>query len=349
MNRTSLFALVAVATAASIVLLSGCDKKQTLYVYNWAEYIDPEAITQFEQENNCNVSIDSFDSNEAMLAKLLAGASGYDVVFPTSYIVNSMKKHGLLSKIDKTKLPNVIANFDKNYERFLENKDFEWSVPYAFGITGIAWRNDKVDFPTNLSWNVLANSNFHRICLLDDIREMIGLGLKVNGFSVNSTNVVEHEKALNTILEWKKNALKLDNVQYRNELVNAQIYVSIGYNSDILQVRDEIPDVPIGFQIPVEGSTCCFDEIVILKNGNLELAHKFIDFMYKPEIAAQNCKYICSAIPNSGMKELLDSEYLDNELMFPTKEILDKLEMTLDIGDGIKLWNETWDKFKSNK
>ena len=335
---------------SSIIFLGGCfEKKETLYVYNWAEYIDPDVVERFEQENKCRVSIDNFDSNEAMLAKLLAGASGYDVIFPTSYIVNSMKNHGFLSKIDKSKLPNVVENFDENYERFLENKNFEWSVPYAFGITGIAWRKDKVDFPTNLSWSVLGNTKFKRICLLDDIREMIGIGLKVNGFSVNSTNRFEHEKALNTIIEWKKNALKLDNVQYRTELVNAQIYASIGYNSDILQVRDENPDVQIEFQIPIEGSTCCFDEIVIMKNGNVELAHKFIDFLYRPEIAAQNCKYICSAQPNSGMKNHMEKEDLDNQLMFPTKEILDKLEMTLDIGDGIFLWNETWDKFKSSK
>lgn len=346
MNKTSLFALVA---TASIVLFSGCDKKQTLYVYNWAEYIEPEIIEQFEQENNCKVSIDNFDSNEAMLAKLLAGGTGYDVVFPTSYIVNSMKQHDLLARIDKSKLPNVVINFDRNYERFLENKDFEWSVPYAFGMTGIAWRNDKVEFPTNLSWTVLANNKFKRICLLDDIREMIGIGLKVNGFSVNSTNRVEHEKALNTILAWKKNAIKLDNVQYRTELVSAQIYISLGYNSDVLQVKDESPDVPIEFKIPVEGSTCCFDEIVILKNGNVELAHKFIDFLYRTDIAAKNCKFICSAIPNSGMKRLMDKDDLENELMFPTDEILNKLEMTCDLGDGIELWNDTWDRFKATK
>lgn len=336
--------------AASLAILVGCsEKRETLYVYNWAEYIDPEVIVQFEMENQCKVYLDTFDSNESMLAKLLAGATGYDVVFPTSYIVNSMRQHGLLSEIDESKLPNVVANFDHNYGRFIENKGFKWSVPYAFGMTGMAWRRDKVDIPTNVSWNVLASNQVKRICLLDDIREMIGIGLKVNGFSVNSTNKVDHEKALNTILAWKKNANKLDNVQYRTELVSAQIYVSLGYNSDVLQVKDENQDLPIEFKIPIEGSTCCFDEMVILKNGNVDLAHKFIDFLYRTDIAAKNCKFICSAIPNSGMKRLMDKEDLENELMFPSKEILDRLEMTLDLGDGIELWNETWDRFKSNK
>lgn len=338
----------AITATLMMCLAFGCkDAKQTLYVYTWADYIDPDVIAKFETVHDCHVEIDTFDSNEAALAKLLAGANNYDVMFPTSYVIPTMRRNGLLSEIDANKLPNVMKNFDSKYQKFISNEGFKWSIPYAFGMTGIAWRSDKLHFDDELSWHVLDEGDGKRICLLDDMREMFGIALKLNGFSVNSTNKVELEKAVNAAIKWKANAMKLDNTQYRTGLVSGEMYVAIGYNSDVLQIKDENPSAHIEFKIPKEGSTCCFDEMVILKNGKSDLSHKFIDFLYDAEVAAQNCKYICSAMPNVAMKAHMEKEDLENELMFPSEDILKRLELTDEIDEALPMWNEFWDKFKA--
>jgi spermidine/putrescine transport system substrate-binding protein len=343
----------------NICLFIGCsNNKQTLYVYNWSDYIDPELIVKFETENNCKVIIDQFDDNETMLAKMLAGADGYDIIFPSTYIIETFKKNDLIQKINLCYLTNVVKNIDKKYNRLMYDNSLTWSIPYAFSMTGIAYRHDKIkcDNTNSNSWNILFDSSADgRICILNDIREIIGIGLKYNGFSANSTNDVELIKALDTAIKFKHCAKKLDNIQYKTGIASAEFYICMGYNSDILQLKDEMDSFPITFFIPKEGSTCCFDEICITKNAkNIDLAYKFIDFLYDAENAAQNSKYIYAVVPNKGIWKYLDNEYKTNPLFNIPKETLDKLEPIHDVGiDGFIKFNKIWDKFiaasKDNK
>lgn len=140
------------AAAVLLLALLGCkEEKQNLYVYTWADYIDPELIQQFEKENDCRVVIDTFDCNESMLAKIMAGAKGYDILMPTEYIMPLLVDKDLIEPIDTNLLQNVIANFDKKFE---SEWSLKWNVPYAFSCTGILWRKDKC--PSDLEfkdWN----------------------------------------------------------------------------------------------------------------------------------------------------------------------------------------------------
>ena len=326
--------------------------KETLHVFNWSDYINPELITEFEEENNCKVVIDTFDDNETMLAKMLAGATGYDVIFPSSYVVPVLKKHELVQKLDMDKLPNVVANFDDSYNAVLHEDTFKYSIPYAFSVTGIAVRDDKVDIEgakskgVEKSWDFLLVPSLNKkICVLNDVREMLGIGLKKNGCSVNSTDDGELKKASEYAISLKKAARRMDNSEYRVGLANGTYIAAIGYSGDILQVKQENPDIQIRFFVPSEGSTCCWDEMSVTTFcRNVDLAHKFIDFLYEPENAARNMEYVCSIQPNKGMWEHLDDDVKENPMINFDKSVLNRVELIKDVGDNIRLHNKWWDE-----
>lgn len=344
---------VLMAVAASGILVSRfmhpSDIRPTLYIYNWADYIDPELITQFEKENDCKIIQDTFDDNETMLAKMLAGGNGYDIVFPSSYMIPVMRKHNLLKPLDVSLLPNVEQNFDHRYDGLKHESTLKYSVPYAFGWTGLAYRSDKID-PSHVinSWDLLKHPAFNgRVSALHDIREMLGIGLRMTGCSINSTDPKEISGSLDWILKLKPYIRKLDNSMYKSALATGEFYISVGYNSDTLQILQENEGVPVKFFIPDEGSTCTWDEMVITSDKNYELAHKFINFLYDPEVAAQNAPTVASVQPNKGMWEFMSKEDKTNPLMNPSEEDLKKLELIKDLGDKIDIYNKAWDTFTS--
>jgi spermidine/putrescine transport system substrate-binding protein len=340
--------------ACALSLFIGCtDSKRKLYVYNWADYIDPDLVAEFEKQNNCTVVIDQFDDNEAMLAKMLAGADGYDLIFPSSYIINMFKKNDLIQKIDLTKIPNVMKNIDRKYDKLMFDKTLNWSVPYAFSMTGICYRKDivKCNNSNSNSWNILTDpSTRNRVCILNDVREIIGIGLKCNGYSCNSTNDIELAKALKTALKFKYVSNKADNLQYKSGMACGEFYVCMGYNSDVLQLREEMPELPIEFFIPKEGSVCCFDEMCISKSSkNVDLALKFIDFLYVAENAAKNAIYICAAVPNKEIWKHMTDKYTKDPMINVPNDILNRLEMIKDVEHELVKYKKIWDEFKSTK
>lgn len=323
------------------------ERKPTLHIYNWSDYIDPELVAAFEEQEDCKVVIDTFDDNETLLAKLMAGAKGYDVIFPSSYVVPVLKRNNLIQRLDMEKLPNVKANFDDKYETVLHEDTFMFSIPYAFSITGIAYRNDKNIKEVPMSWDFLLSPSVQqKICILNDIREMLGIGLKRNGFSVNSLNEEHLTKATEYAKILKAAARRLDNSEYRVGLANGTFYAAIGYNSDVLQVKQENPDIAIEFFVPEEGSTCCWDEMCITTfSEQSDLAHKFIDFLYDARNAAQNIDYVCSIQPNKRMWEYLDEEKKSDPLVNLNSNILARVELIKDIGDNVVLYSKFWDEF----
>lgn len=334
--------------------LVGCKDKPTLYVYSWADYIDPEVLMEFEQTYNCSVCIDTFDDNETMFAKLLAGSSGYDILIPSSYIIPDLVKNNLIQKIDLSKVQNVKNNYDEKFNVLISQRltdDYWYSVPYAFSMTGILYRKDKVDkdFKFIPSWNLLFDKSFKgRVCILNDIREIIGIGLKMNGYSVNSTNEHELAESLKYCKKLKTAASKLDSIQYKSGIVNGEFNAAIGYNSDALQVfqENDMQDI-LEFFIPDEGAACCFDEMCIsVSSKQNDLAYKFIDFIYRSDVAAKNAKYNCTAVPNKAMWQHIPEDINNTQLNIPTN-ILKKLEQIKPVGKSLPLYNKVWDKFKS--
>lgn len=343
-----------IAAIAFAVFVFQREDKAELHVYTWSDYISPEVVEQFEKENDCRVVIDTFDDNESMLAKMQAGATGYDVIFPSSYIIPVLNRNNLIRDIDPELIPNVYSNFDAKFNGALHEYSMKYSVPYAFSITGIAVRRDKLAeevLNEPVSWELLRLPVLNkRVSVLNDIREMIGIGLKVNGYSLNSTNQDEIAKGAEYATTLKKAARRMDNVEYRIGLVDGTFIASIGYNSDIFQVKQENPEFPIEFIIPKEGSSCCWDEMCIpTSSKHQELAHRFINFIYDEEVAAKNMEYVGSIQPNSKMWEYLSDDLKADPLVNLSKDTLGKVELLKDVGEAIEIYNRHWDVVTNSK
>jgi spermidine/putrescine transport system substrate-binding protein len=344
MNKFSRIALSALALAATLAV-SGCgSKKPVLNVYTWSDYMAPEVVKEFEQRFNCKVQMNYFDSNEAMYAKFKNGARGYDVIFPSSYMVKLMDEQGMLRKLDKSLLPNT-ANVDGRYLSLAFDKEMDHSVPYMITVTCLAYTPAAGEVEANYSQFERADLA-GRMTLLNDLREVIGAALKHNGHSLNSVDDAELAEAKQTILGWKKNIATFENEQYKIGLASGEFLLVQGYSGDLMQVQDENEDIRI--VVPEEGSALSFDDMVIPVDApNPELAHAFINFLYDPEISAKNTEYVFYLCPNRASYELLGEETRANPILFPSEETVAKLEMIADLGEDNAKYNKLWDEIKA--
>ena len=332
--RTITRTLAILALAAA---LAGCGRSRpVLHIYNWSDYIAPDLIRQFEREFNCRVMLDTFDSNESMFAKLKAGATGYDLIFPSSYIVGIMRDQGMLQPLQHARLPNI-RHLDPAYMGIVADPAFTYSVPYMISHAGLAYLKSRCpDFePT---WGVLDRESYRgRMTMLNDMRETIGAGLKFLGFSLNTTNAEEIAAARDVVIRWKRNLAKFENEQYKNGIASGEFLVVHGYNGDICQVMEENDD--IAYAPPKEGVSLACDEMVIpVSSDNQELAYEFINFMLRPEVAAANMEWNLAQIPNLPAYDLIDKEIRSNPAIFLTSEVLANCRILEDVGESIALW-----------
>lgn len=342
---------VLAGTALALGAISGCGPAKTeLHIYTWSDYIAADVIAQFEKENNCTVVVDTFDSNEAMFAKLKAGSTGYDIIMPSSYQIPVMVKNKMIQVLDHSKLPNVRKNFDASYGTSILDPSFTYNVPYAVTYTGFAYRKDKIgDAPIN-SWKVFDTAALKgRMSLLADMRETIGGALKALGYSLNSTKKEEVDAAVNKVIEWKKNIAKFDNEQYKTAVAASEWFVGHGYSSDIIQIM--LDDENVGFSLPKEGFTIAFDEMVIAADSKqVELAHKFINFCYDPDVAAANMSDVCSPMPIAAAFPKLDEKL--RKLIVLDAQTLSRGEVLRDFDDNPevrKMYIDAWDRIKAGK
>lgn len=339
---------MAAVALAMVILAAACARQQaTLHLYTWADYIKPEIVQQFEKENQCDVVIDTFDSNEAMYAKLKAGATGYDLAVPSSYMAKVMWKQGMLQPLGKDRIPNL-ARVDLEYLKIAMDRHMAYSAPYMMTITGIAYLKDRVsDFqPT---WAVFERADLKgRMTMLNDMRETIGAALKFLGYSLNTRDEQELEAARDVVIRWKRNLAKFENEQYKTGLASAEFLLVHGYSGDILQVQDENEGVI--FAVPREGTSIACDDLVILKDApDPDLARKFIDFLHRPEVAAQNTEFISYLCPNAASYQLLSQETRDNPTLFPPAEVRQRAEVIDDLGADNAKYTKVWDEIKASQ
>jgi len=331
-----------------LMFLASCGRaKPTLNIYTWADYFKPALVQRFEKEFNCRVLIDTFDSNESMYAKLKAGASGYDLLTPTSYMVSLMNSQGMLQPLDHRLLPNLV-HIDPEYLQQAVDKTMDHSVPYMIVNTGLAYLKSKVpDFVP--SWSMFDRADLKgRMTMLNDLRETIGAGLKFLGYSLNSTNEEELQEAKAVVLRWKKNIAKYENEQYKTGVASGEFLLVHSYSGDILQVQRENPDVM--FAIPAEGTTVSVDDLVIPRAAKeVRLAHAFINFLHDPRVAAENVSFLCYLSPNRDCYPLLSPELRNNPALFLSPEIRAKSEIVADLGPANALYIKLWDEIKSAK
>lgn len=333
--------------ALAVFILAGCAKsKRDLNLYIWSDYIDPELIKEFEAQHNCRVIIDTFDSNEAMYAKLKAGATGYDLLFPTSYMAEVLNNEGMLQPLDLSQAPNT-KYVDKEY---LADKAFDktmaYSVPYMIGSTGIAYLDGKAGDVED-SWSDFDHADLKgRMTMLNDMRETLGAALKYKGYSLNTTNEAEIKEAGEVVKRWKQNLAKFENEQYKSGIASGEFYLVHGYSGDILQVQEENEDVV--YILPKEGFAIACDDMLIPKGAeDVDLAYAFINFIHEPKNAARNIEYVYYLCPNTGAYELVPDEIKEDPAVFIPEEKLKRAETIRDLGADNEKYTRVWDDVKS--
>ena len=321
-------------------------EKKTLNLFIWSNYVSDESLKEFEKESNIKVNVTQYASNEEVLAKLLAGASGYDIAVPSYYIVSAMINLGLLEPIDKS----IISNREKLDTKLL-GKDFdpknEYSLPYGWASTGIAI--NKKFFPEGLkSWKeFLENPKLKgHIALLDDIREVFGIALKINGQSINVRDEKVIQEAQKYLLSHKAQ-IKAYLSDPMEAMLNGEVWASQMFSSDALQASFKTKG-QIEYVIPTEGATFSIDNLVILKSSKNKLeAHKLLNYLISP---ANNKRFVQKMFAGPILletKAALPLEYQTNKGLFPSDETLKKMEMLKDLGPAATIYDRFWTELKT--
>lgn len=324
----------------TLLFVLGCktDSKKELRVYNWANYIGENTIKDFEAEFGYKVVYDNFSSNEELLAKLQAGASGYDVIVPSDYMVDIMKKEGLLSKLDKSKVPNF-----KNVDEKHLGKEFdpqnEYCAPYHWGTVGLGINTEFVKEDVD-SWSILWNEKYKgKISMLDDPRSGFIPALRLMGHSINSTDKGEIDLAKRDMLRQKPLVFAYTSDQYIDMLAAGDVWIAQGYSGDILQAKKENPSIEL--ILPREGSEIAIDLMCIPEKApNKDGAHEFINYILRAEVAASIANEIRYATTNKAAREFLDEDLVNDPNAYPSD--LSNLNALTDVGAAQELYDAAW-------
>jgi spermidine/putrescine transport system substrate-binding protein len=330
--------------------MSAFAQDKVLYLYNWSEYL-PEAVLEgFEQETGIKVVYTTFDSNEAMYAKLrlVDRKNSYDLVVPSTYYVSKMRKEGLLARLDKTKLEGFDRLDSKLLDRSFDPGN-EYSVPYLWGSTGIALNTDKVKAGTVTRWADLWRPEFKdRLLLTNDMREVFHVGLRVLGYSGNSTQPREIEAAYQKLTTLVPNVRVYDSEAPRMPYLEGETDAGMIWNGEAYQAHGENP--AIVYIYPAEGAALWMDSLVIPKNArNVEFSYRFINYILRPEIGKAISEEIGYATPNLASLALLDESLRDNRTVYPNALDLKNTEFQVDVGDAIKVYEKYWELLKAGR
>lgn len=341
------FALINLSMNTSCTKKSAENTERVLNVAIWANYMPPQNSEAFTKATGIKINFSNYASNEEVLAKIQAGGAGFDVVFPSDYMVAIMAKLNLLQELDKSKIPNL-AQIDTKFMGQSFDPDNAYSLPYNFSTSGIAYNKDLIK-NTPSSWKaVLNNKDLNgKISLLDDVRESMALALKMNNFSVNSKKPEELEKAKITLLEFKKK-LKMFRTDIIDPLVNKEIALALAYSSDALQAAAKSGG-KIEYVLAEEGGTYAIDNMVILKDAkNIKEAHELINFLLSQEANTEFVKTKFGTPVVKGVRERLPAELQNMKALFPMDTQLKKLESLQDLGDTTTDYDRIWTEVKSN-
>lgn len=338
-----------VGAMAGALLLTGtaatANAAGELNVYNWGDYINPEVLDRFAKEYDVKVTLDTYGSNEEMLAKIQAGATGYDIVFPSVHMHDIMHKLDLLWKSDINQHPDF-KNIDPAFLRAKTDPEGEWCLPYAFGSVGIMYNKTKV--PELTSWKdffEIPEKHGEKIILLDDMRETIGVGLIMNGKSVNSTDPDDLKAALDFLLEQKPkvSAFTYDSPPLVISGDVAAAHWFVGANIWVKENPEEL-----GYVIPKEGATMYQEDICILKSApNKENAKKFLEFYLNPEIPALNMSQQMNGSANVPARALAPDYIKDNPNINVPDDVMARLQIFVDLGPDLKKYDRVWTKFRT--
>ncbi|SDM48833.1 spermidine/putrescine transport system substrate-binding protein [Psychrobacillus sp. OK028] len=325
---------------------SGNAGNDTLTIYNWGEYIDPDLITQFEEESGYRVVYETFDSNEAMMTKIEQGGTSYDIAVPSEYAIEKMKENDLLLEIDHSKIPNM-SNIDPYFLDLAFDPKNKYSIPYFWGTVGIVFNPALLDGQSFESWDALWDPSLEgEVLLVDGAREIIGMGLNSLGYSLNSTDEKELLEATAKLKELTPNVKAIIGDEVTQLMINEEASVAVTFSGQAADMMWE--NEGLDYAVPEEGSNLWFDNMVIPKTAaNVEGAHEFINFMLDAEVAAQNADYVGYSTPNTAAVALMDEEVTSDERFYPPEESRENLEVYKNLGlEMLGKYNELFLEFK---
>lgn len=364
MVSRGLIAAVAVATTMFGGVVSAEEK--VLNVYNWSDYIAEDTIQKFEAETGIKVNYDVFDSNEIVEAKLLTGSTGYDVVVPTANFLERQIKAGVFQALDPAKLPNL-KNMDPviSARVALHDPDNAHSVTYMWGTTGFGFNVKAIserlgDMPTD-TWSlffdpaVVSKLADCGVALLDAPTDVMATALKYLGLDPNSESPGDLAKAEELLAAIRPHIRYFHSSQYIDDLANGEICLAMGYSGDILQAADRAAEanqgVEVQYVIPKEGAVVWFDMLAVPADApHPENAHAFIDFVMRPQIAADISNYVLYANANAASLPMVDEAVRSNPSIYPTDEIKKNLFPTLARSARYdRLLKRSWTKIKAGQ
>jgi putrescine transport system substrate-binding protein len=357
---TALLAAVAPAAAQK-------KDERVVNVYNWTDYVDPAVLDDFTKETGIKVRYDTFDSNDILETKLLAGKSGYDVVVPTGYFLERQIKAGVFQKLDKAKLPNLVNLWPEISKRLAAyDPGNQYAVNYMWGTTGIGYNvkkareilgaDGKID-----SWDIVFKpGSLERfkecgVHMLDAADDIFPAALAYLGLDPNSTKEADLQKAAELLMKVRPAVRKFHSSEYVSALATGEICLVVGFSGDIKQAQKRAAEakagVEVGYTIPKEGTQLWFDNLAIPKDArNVAEALAFINYLQRPEVAARNSNFISYANGNLASQKFIDKAILDDPTIYPTAEMMARL-YTINAHDAKaqRLLNRLWTRIKTGR
>ncbi len=331
--------------ALAFSLMAGAAAAEgTLSLYNWGDYINPDVLTKFTEETGIAVTLDTYSSNEEMLAKIQAGATGYDIVFPSVHMNDIMLKLGLLEKTGINEHPDF-KNIDPAFLRAKEDPASAYCLPYAWGTVGVFY-NEAVTGPV-ATWEdffAIPEKTGGKITLLDDMREVLAIGLMTNGKSVNTGEPADVQAATDYILSKKAavSAFTYDSMAMLSSGDIAAAHFFVGGNVFFTETPD------IKYVIPAEGATMYQENICVLASApNKENAKTFMEFYLRPEIAALNVAQQFNGTPNIPANDLTPDFIKSNPNINVQGETMARLQIFEDIGAALRVYDRAWNTIRT--
>jgi putrescine transport system substrate-binding protein len=359
--------VAAVLASLSLAAQPAAAQERTVNFYNWSNYIAPGVLEDFTKETGIKVVYDTFDANETLETRLLAGKSGYDVVVPTAYFLQRQIKAKVFQKLDKSKLPNL-ANAWPFVTQQLATYDpgNVFAANYMWGTTGIGYNikavqkilgpDARID-----SWDIvfkpekLAKFKDCGVHMLDSADDIFPAALNYLGLDPNSTKQVDLEKAADVIGNVRPFVRKFHSSEYLSALATGEICLVVGWSGDIMQARSRAAeaksDVEIGYTIPKEGAQMFFDNLAIPADAqHVAEAYELINYLYRPEVAAKNSDFLSYANGNLASQKLIDPKILSDKNIYPDQATLSKLYVVTAREPATqRIINRLWTKVKTGR
>jgi len=357
----------AIAAALAAFALPARAQPRTVNFYNWSNYMAPGVLEDFTRETGIKVVYDTFDANETLETRLLAGKSGYDLVVPTAYFLQRQIKAGVFQRLDKSKLPNL-ANAWPEVTRRLAVYDPGniYAVNYMWGTTGIGYNVKAVQKILGAdaridSWDIVfkpENLAKFRDCgvqMLDSADDILPAALNYLGLDPNSTRPADLEQAAGLVAKVRPYVRKFHSSEYLSALATGEICLVVGWSGDIMQARSRAAEanngVELGYAIPKEGAQMFFDNLAIPADAShVAEAYELIDYLYRPEVAAKNSNFLSYANGNLASQKLVEPRILNDKTIYPDQATLAKLfAITARDPATQRVINRLWTRVKTGR